>query len=163
MALLCAEKIIFGLINWERVLCEILLKINPVFLILRMCKSYLSMTIMCLWTEVLTSLIFALACDSSMLHILYFLWSGGLNSACVLHRYCPDITVFWIWRFYWCVDSWLLSLATRWLWELSCSHSLCETHQYFFVSVLPLLWSTCFGKQYYEALSIWCVFRIRKL
>lgn len=52
------------------------------------------------------------------------------------------------------LDSWLLSLDTRWLWELSCSHSLCETHPYFFVSVLPLLWTTCFGKQCYEALSI---------
>lgn len=31
LALLCPEKNIFGLINWERILCEVLLKINPVF------------------------------------------------------------------------------------------------------------------------------------
>lgn len=52
--------------------------------------------------------------------------------------------------FIYVLDSWsswtLAELGcTRWLCELSCSHSLYET-QYFFVSVLPLLWNTCFAK-----------------
>lgn len=55
LVLLWPDKNSFGHFNWGRVVCQILLKMNPVFLLFRMYKSYLFMTLACLWTEALIS------------------------------------------------------------------------------------------------------------